>query len=195
MFANILGKPLLDLMKKEYLCDYLDLMREIERAKQSFTTCTTTKGKINMKVPFRTIDSLRKTHSLTDFSTVFESTYSSSMSIRRDRLIIDQELLMDLFENAIQSILELLHNMFERLEFRTVTSIYLVGGFSECELVRSAIREAFPTRRIIMPDNADLATLKGAVLYGRHSGEIRFTFTCSLFLDVFMVIYKITENN
>lgn len=180
-FANILGKPRLDLLKQEDMSDYLDFIREIESVKQLFTTRTPRKGKITINMPWYTFCSLRETNSLKDFSTVLESTYASSVSIRHNKIIIDEELFEDIFENAIQSILELLHNMFERLEFRTVTSICLVGGFSKCELVRSAIRKAFPTKRILMPDDA---TLNGAVLYGHQSGKISFRFTFSLFLAV-----------
>ncbi|XP_071124335.1 heat shock 70 kDa protein 12A-like [Mytilus edulis] len=42
----------------------------------------------------------------------------------------------------------------------------MVGGFSECELVQRAMKNEFPKKKIIIPEEAGLAVLKGTVLYG-----------------------------
>jgi hypothetical protein len=43
----------------------------------------------------------------------------------------------------------------------------MVGGFSECELVQDAIRDKIGTSiKLIIPEEAGLAVLKGAVLFG-----------------------------
>jgi hypothetical protein len=43
----------------------------------------------------------------------------------------------------------------------------MVGGFSECELVQDAIRDKIGTSmKLIIPVEAGLAVLKGAVLFG-----------------------------
>lgn len=48
----------------------------------------------------------------------------------------------------------------------------MVGGFSECEIVQDAIRKAFPECRVVVPHEAGLAVLIGAVLFG-HKHYIR----------------------
>ena len=49
---------------------------------------------------------------------------------------------------------------------KDVGTIVLVGGFSECGLLQKTIREFFKGKKIIKPDEAGLATLKGAVYFG-----------------------------
>jgi activator of 2-hydroxyglutaryl-CoA dehydratase len=45
----------------------------------------------------------------------------------------------------------------------------MVGGFSECELVQDAIRDKIRSSiTLIIPEEAGLAVLKGAVLFGHQ---------------------------
>ncbi|CAG2210703.1 unnamed protein product [Mytilus edulis] len=96
MFENIFGKPLLNTMKREHPLVYLELLREIETVKM--TIIPTKTGKINIKVPFPTLDALCKTHLQKDvISTVLESTYSRSISIRGDKMRIEEKLFKSFF--------------------------------------------------------------------------------------------------
>lgn len=102
-------------MEREHRKDYLDLLTGFEASKRNFTT----DGEIRMTVPNQTLDSLCQRHLQKDFSTVLASTYSSSISIRFNQMTINSELWKSLFEKAIQCILELLQELFTRLEFQT----------------------------------------------------------------------------
>ena len=44
--------------------------------------------------------------------------------------------------------------------------IVLVGGFSGCKIIQDNIKSFFPSYRVIVPEDAELAVLKGAVLFG-----------------------------
>ena len=51
----------------------------------------------------------------------------------------------------------------------------MVGGFSECKLLQDAIRSEFERssqRKVLVPSEAQLAIIKGAVLYGHQPQEI-----------------------
>jgi activator of 2-hydroxyglutaryl-CoA dehydratase len=49
----------------------------------------------------------------------------------------------------------------------------MVGGFSECELVQDAIRDKIGTSiKLIIPVEAGLAVLKGAVLFGHQPKSV-----------------------
>jgi hypothetical protein len=57
----------------------------------------------------------------------------------------------------------------------------MVGGFSECSLIQEAVQEAFPDKRIIIPEDAGMSVLKGAVLFGHRPDFIRSrVMKCSL---------------
>ncbi|KAL3878078.1 hypothetical protein ACJMK2_035710 [Sinanodonta woodiana] len=47
-----------------------------------------------------------------------------------------------------------------------LSTIILVGGFAECELVQNAFKRNFGRQKIIIPEEGGLAILKGAVLSG-----------------------------
>jgi molecular chaperone DnaK (HSP70) len=40
--------------------------------------------------------------------------------------------------------------------------IVLVGGFSGCKIIQDNIKSFFPSYRVIVPEDAELAVLKGA---------------------------------
>jgi molecular chaperone DnaK (HSP70) len=49
-----------------------------------------------------------------------------------------------------------------------LSTILMVGGFSECPLIQDAVQAAFPDKRIIIPEDAGMSVLKGAVLFGHR---------------------------
>jgi hypothetical protein len=50
--------------------------------------------------------------------------------------------------------------------------IVLVGGFSGCKIIQENIKSFFPSHRVIVPEDAELAVLKGAVLFGHKPDYI-----------------------
>ncbi|XP_063406080.1 heat shock 70 kDa protein 12B-like [Mytilus trossulus] len=166
LFENILGKHLLNTMEREHFKDYLDLLTGWEASKRTFKA----DDEISINVPNQTLDSLCKRHLQKDFSTVLESTYANSISIKFNKMRIDRDLSKSIFDNTIKRILKLLQELFTVFDFQTEELIFLVGGFSECKLIQLTIKDAFPMKTILVPEPTDLATLKGAVLYG-HNNE------------------------
>jgi molecular chaperone DnaK (HSP70) len=76
------------------------------------------------------------------------------------------------FDNAIQSIVEHVHVILHMPEVRGTSAVLMVGGFSESPMLQDAIRKAFPKLRIIIPRQAGLAVLIGAVIYGHNPSAI-----------------------
>lgn len=71
-----------------------------------------------------------------------------------------------LFQPTVNGIVNLIDEILSEKSLRDVETVLMVGGFAECELVQKAIRNKFPKKRIIVPEEAGLAVLKGAVLFG-----------------------------
>jgi molecular chaperone DnaK (HSP70) len=42
----------------------------------------------------------------------------------------------------------------------------MVGGFSGCEILQKAVKDNFPDKKVIIPEDAGLAVVKGAVYFG-----------------------------
>ena len=67
---------------------------------------------------------------------------------------------------AIQGITHHLEKLFQDKKLSKVEKILMVGGFSECDIVQNAIKRAFPKKKVIVPHEAGLIVLKGAVFFG-----------------------------
>ena len=77
-----------------------------------------------------------------------------------------------LFDESCKKILDHLHQLFSLPNVKDVTSILLVGGFAESPMLQETVRDAFRNKKVIVPQDAGLAVLKGAVLYGHEPKTI-----------------------
>ncbi|CAG2205702.1 unnamed protein product [Mytilus edulis] len=88
--------------------------------------------------------------------------------VGHDKLEIDLALFKSLFAGAIYDIVNHLSILFRQSQVTDLTTMFMVGGYSECYLLQEAIRFKFSSLRVLIPPNSVLSVLKGAVLYG-HS--------------------------
>ena len=88
-----------------------------------------------------------------------------------DKLRVDASVVKSFFEPSVESIVKHVKCLLQNRSNRGVEAIVMVGGFSESPMLQDTVRSHFPFLRIIVPDEAGLAVLKGAVIYG-HSPSI-----------------------
>jgi hypothetical protein len=72
----------------------------------------------------------------------------------------------DLFSSPCQHITDHLQTIFDDEKVEGTNIILMVGGFSESPMLRNAVERAFPNHSLIIPQEAGLAVLRGAVLFG-----------------------------
>ncbi|CAG2203672.1 unnamed protein product [Mytilus edulis] len=157
--------------EKEDTSAYLDLFREFETVKRTITSEKS--GRVNITVPYTTLDLLCKKHLREDFpSTVHASSLSTKISLKADKMRFEVDLIKTLFESTIQEIIKLIGEILQRQTARDVPTFLLVGGFSECVLVQDAIQKKFKDKKIVIPDEAEITILKGAVLFGHKPDYI-----------------------
>ncbi|VDI55462.1 Hypothetical predicted protein [Mytilus galloprovincialis] len=150
LLKRIFGTPLIDSMKREQPEAFLDLIREFEVVKRTITPLKD--KKINLAIPYNTLDSLCKQHLKKDLSsTLSSSPYANCITLKGDKMRIDAFLVKTLFDKTIKDILSLIQEILTRKESESVTLLLLVGGFAACSLIQAEIREAFLTRRVIVP--------------------------------------------
>lgn len=83
---------------------------------------------------------------------------------------MEAKLTKTLFDGICKHIVDHLKELFMHPAVKDVSSILLVGGFAESLMLQTAIREAFINKKVIIPKEAGLAVLKGAVICG-HAPE------------------------
>ena len=168
---SILGKEVMEKFKDENKDDFIDLMREFEVKKRSVEPDMN--SKVTIKIPisvhelYREIhdseirDSLRKNQKLNE-----------KITFAGDKLRVEADLLKDMFGETCYNIVRHLKEIFKEPTVQGTETILMVGGFSESPMVRHAVEKGFQEKRIIVPHEAGLAVLKGAVIYGHNDHVI-----------------------
>ncbi|KAH3712391.1 hypothetical protein DPMN_072091 [Dreissena polymorpha] len=77
------------------------------------------------------------------------------------------------FDASISSIVLHLDDLLHKPENADVEAILMVGCYSESPLLQQTIRKKFNDLKVVIPNEAGLAVLKGAVIYGHDSTVIR----------------------
>ncbi|XP_045161325.2 heat shock 70 kDa protein 12A-like [Mercenaria mercenaria] len=83
-----------------------------------------------------------------------------------DILRLPPEVMKGLFAKATDKIVQHIEQLLKNKEIRGVSSILLVGGFSESQIVSKSIRDYFQKLKVIAPGSSSSAILLGAVMYG-----------------------------
>ncbi|OWF39272.1 heat shock 70 kDa protein 12A-like [Mizuhopecten yessoensis] len=163
--ADIIGEDSLKKLQMEAMEDYIDLFREFETKKRA--NFQDKPGKVSVTMPVALMDIVKKDlKGKTMEDVVKSSPHAEDVQWGKQKLQISKKRFQGLFGPTITGIIKHMEGILNEEKFQDVENILMVGGFSECELVQNAVRGKFGKKRIIVPDEAGLAVLKGAVLYG-----------------------------
>lgn len=174
---DIFGSKVLQKLKEEDLEDYTDIIYGFEVKKRSIKVQHSKQDEtdIVLTLPQGLIDAVKQygDHKNVD-KTIKASKYKDFVSFTAPQhLHIKPEAFRRLFQNVIDKLLKHLDGLFKKQELTNTKHMILVGGFSECDLVQHAIINKFGKyKKIIIPDEAGLAVLKGAVRYGNQPDKI-----------------------
>ncbi|OWF37208.1 heat shock 70 kDa protein 12A-like [Mizuhopecten yessoensis] len=162
---ELVGPQVWDRFKMENRDSYLDIVREFEIKKRTITP--EIDQKITFKVPIALNEVYQDMRGQELRLSVSEGRRGRKMAWIGDKLRVDASEAKKLFETACEAIVEHVERIFEQEDAAGTSIILMVGGFSESPMLRHAVRERFGSRkRIIIPQDAGLSVLKGAVLFG-----------------------------
>ena len=100
------------------------------------------------------------------------SPFASKITLRGDKMRVDADVMKSLFDKTINNIVSLVEDVLRKPAAKDVALLLLVGGFADCPIVQSAMHKCFPNKRILIPEEAGLSVLKGAVLFGHKPDYI-----------------------
>ena len=164
--SEICGGNVMEELKTTELEDYVDMFREFETKKRSITTNQQKKVVITLPLSLTTL--VKKQHKTFE-KAVATSSHKMGVNYKMGKLHISPEAFRDLFKPTIDSLISLIGKLLDNAKLSDLRTILMVGGFSECELVQDAIRDQIGSSiKLIIPEEAGLAVLKGAVLFGHQ---------------------------
>ena len=155
------------------MTDYFDILRDFETKKRSF------KYKEADVITFRIPPTLKSfSESITRQSLgniVMRSGYRNNVALKgHDKLRIDPSIWIKWFEGPVTHMLDHVKEILNMPTMRTVNDVVLVGGFAECQYVQDMVKIALPGKTIIVPPDAGLAVLKGAVRFGHDPTIVQY---------------------
>ena len=95
-----------------------------------------------------------------------EPEYNGKVQLIGHYLILKPEIMRMFFSEAVGKINTHIKQLLDLEHLSSISTILLVGGFSESPIVSDGVRNCFKDKRVIAPATASVAILKGAVMYG-----------------------------
>ncbi|KAH3891131.1 hypothetical protein DPMN_015220 [Dreissena polymorpha] len=164
--GKITDKKAMQKFKDVNMEDYIELLRDFEIKKRAIDTSKP--GKITIKVPISLIDHVKDVTGKTLKDKLQSLGYGNKVTLAGDKIRLDPDIMRSFFSTSLTQIVEHVSDLLRKVECSGVEAILMVGGYSECMLLKEAIKQRFSQLKIIVPPDAGLAVLKGAVIYG-HS--------------------------
>lgn len=155
IIKEVVGDENFELFKKEDLAGYNDLRKDLEVKKREINFEST---KISFTVPNQLAKMIPRNYN------------PEILEYKKGKLELKKPGIKKWFSEICDSIVSHVKELLEeqKKKQRNIDSILMVGGFSESSFLQETVKTAFPNKHIIVPSEAGLAVLKGAVLFGHN---------------------------
>lgn len=169
---DLFGKDVWETYIKEFPEDILEIKRKFEAKKRGIKESQKTKTTIPYPASlFRTYTDIRKSDSIQE--DLKKSVHGKTVTVSNEKLRYEPKIIKKFFVNSIESIISHVRDLLAttKRQRRHIGSILMVGGFSDSPILVERVKKEFSDLEIISPQDAVLAVLKGAVMFG-HNPEL-----------------------
>ncbi|XP_052787474.1 heat shock 70 kDa protein 12A-like [Mya arenaria] len=166
----ITGQNVIDSFKKSDMYDFNEIMKIFEVKKRSITH--ESESNIVMRLPqsLSTAAQQETGKSIAELAAL--SKFGKEVSVVKDKLKIPASVVRTLFQKSVSTTTDHVAELLEADANKGIQAIVMVGGFSESPLLQHAIQSRFSSLKVIIPDEAGLSILKGAVIFGHSPNAI-----------------------
>ena len=172
LLAGIVGEDVFEKFTTDHKYDYLELMRDFDEKKR--TIGPNLSGKLIFKIPITLLETFREVNPEKNIQTVVMSNarLNNQLTWRGDKIRMEANLIRKaLFDESCKKMVDHINHHLGHPNLKDVSSILLVGGFAESPMLHEAVKEAFRNKKVIVPQEAGVAVVKGAVLCGHQAGR------------------------
>ncbi|KAL3871018.1 hypothetical protein ACJMK2_039182 [Sinanodonta woodiana] len=168
---DFFGGSVYEKFKRQHMDDYLYLCRDFEQKKRTIEPKST--SKVTIRVP-SSLNELFGKQNEKNLAATHKSRdkWSESVDLLSDKMRLEANIMKRFFADVLQKTRDHLQVLFSGDALKDVNIIMMVGGFSESKMLQEMVRNLFPTKKFIVPKEAGLAVLKGAVLFGHDPAVI-----------------------
>lgn len=169
MIISIVGGPAWARFTKDETYDHLELLKEFECVKR--TLGTKTGGWYNIRLPAALNKICGDIHEQTFAELTSESLLTDQITFVADKMRMAEGLVERLFRKVTDNIVRHIKRILTSTDAgKKVSLILMVGGFSESPFVQQVMRSEISDKskvKILIPRDAGIAVLNGAVVFGR----------------------------
>lgn len=166
MLSTILGEETMAQFKDFNGPDYLDLCRQFEVKKKTYSRSS--QHDVVIRMPFELCDLYETYSEDTIVNAIKRSPYHDKIKFKRSKLHLSPGVFEEFYREITQNLLNEIRKILDHPRCKDVSAILMVGGFSESEVLQLELRSAFPKLEFFIPVEGGLAVLKGGVIYGHN---------------------------
>lgn len=165
LIKELVGEPVWSDFQEHHTSYYQDFMRDFERKKRLFTD---NKDTVTMSIENSLVQVLERETGESMEDAIKKRKLSDKIQFRPafNKIFFTKEIIEELFKPSVDGILGLLENSLKECHHMNLQDVFLVGGYSESPYMREKVKSRFSNLNIVFPDDAKMAVLKGAVLFG-----------------------------
>ncbi|XP_052761148.1 heat shock 70 kDa protein 12A-like isoform X2 [Mya arenaria] len=161
--SELVGADVLKKFKAEKATNWIDLERDFEQKKRSFDGS----GEVDLLFPHALKAMYEKVKGETLEERLQKSPYARKCELLESDILLKSELVITLFNKATDRINKHIEELMLYKKLKNISTILLVGGFSDSKVVVSAVKTHFRDQlKVIAPPNGGSAIMKGAVMFG-----------------------------
>lgn len=167
LLNEVFGPDVIEVVHHRYKDDYLEILQSFEIKKRHVSPHITGTETIKIPISFtETYKELNREEIMN--SSTFPEHLKGKVRVSKDKMRLDADIVKGLFTDVCDQICGVAKEFFRSIRQENVDKILMVGGFSESPMLQDKVRKTFPRARLIIPEEAGLAVLKGAVLFGHN---------------------------
>jgi hypothetical protein len=168
---KLFGNEIMRTFREKHLFDYLELEREFEMVKRKVKIDDN--SKITIRIPASFLEVFRAVYGCTTITEAIDSSsYRRQVSVVRDKLRMEAGIVQEMFRSIVDDIIRQVRCLLTSKQTYEIKTIIMVGGLSESKYVQKSIQTAFPDKNVMIPEDPELAVMKGAVLFGFNPSVI-----------------------
>lgn len=186
--TSLFGERIMNIFQTdpEYLEDYFDFWQRFEVKKRTFETTQNDKNEQKEKyqpekfvfqislalgeiVAEQNNQDIKKTKIDAVINDVIrKSQYKNDLTCEQGKLCMKSTFFKLMFDPTVKFLINHLRKLYTEIG-KDLKVILMVGGFSECSVIQEAVKKEFEGKcRVVVPNQAGLAVVKGAVYFGHQ---------------------------
>ena len=167
LLKDIFGDVFIDEYKTSSASLWLEMTNDFEKRKRK------SGGGINITLSYKFILKVQE-HKKLPIGDVIKTYPGKGISFKDGVLRFDPEVVANLFAPVINGIVSHIQELLQNKKLKDIEYFFCVGGFNESKHLKFALQENFAAKyKLLIPEEASLAVMKGAIQFGHHPDVIR----------------------